>query len=262
MVAININVSKEKALHCLIFVADVQCFIFVHDKMIKSEYEDLPKYKCFPPLCTAKYSEETKQLPDGLYQGDAVNSDVNIIHHQESNSRNRIHLKFKIANIVSLLLSCFALLYSVSAQPSFGSKGTTGLFAEADVLFSNDMMWKAGCSYQYSMPSSISHSISPVNIELDQFYGSSDVYLSLQICGTRKSFIPKQIDSTKLNEDNDSTEHHHYTCITSLWQCSKEIIWVLVLYGNFKTTGKKSLNGFYNCIIHLYNRFVTICTCL
>jgi len=272
MLAININVSKQKALHCLISVADVQkammmlttivininvskeiafeikldcmlyaCFIFVHNKTIKSEYGNLPKNEYFLPFCTAKYCEETKQLPDSLHREDVVNSDIDIIHHQESKSRNRIHLKFKIANMVSLLLSFFALVHSVSAQPSFDSKGTTGLFTEADLLFSNDMMWKAGCSYQYSMPSSISRSISPVNIELDQFYGSSDVYLSLQICGTRKSIIPKQIGNTKLNEDNDSTEDHHCTCITSLWQCSKEIIWVLirtVFYGSFKTTGK------------------------
>ena len=243
---ISINVPIEKVFEIKLgYMLYSEERVFVYEKIIKCACGDLlcePRDEIYSAsLGTEKHCEETKQFPDGLYQEDRVDDGTDIIYHQES---KRIYFKFKIANFVSFLLSFFALLHAVSAQPSFDSK-VTGLFAEEDLLFSNNMMWKAGCNYQYSMSSSISQSITPVNIELDQFDaqfdGSGNVYLQLQICGIRKSNIPKQIGNSKLNDDNDSAEDQHYACITSLWQCSKDIIWDFfrrVFYGNFKSTGK------------------------
>ena len=184
---------------------------------------------------------------NGSFQGDVaqLNDDNNrkdASSHQDYKSNcNQSKLywgRIKTFDLLLLLVLLLSFQMVTDAQPSFFHQDNkfVDLFAESDLLFSNEMMRKAGCSYHYSSTTQLvaPQPISPA-LEQVQFISSGNVYLNLQTCEPKKLQIQHTIGSL-----DGSSEQHGYVCITSLWTCGAWVLMAVVslIFDGGKTTGK------------------------
>ena len=194
----------------------------------------------------------TKSDINESFQGDVAqltddNDRKNASRHQDYKSNcNQGELyrrRLKTFDLLLLLVLLLSFQMVTDAQPSFFHQDNKylDLFAESDLLFSNDMMRKAGCSYHYSSTTQLDapQPISPA-LEQVQFCSSGNMYLNLQTCEPKKLRIQHTIGSLESHEHNGSSEQHGYVCITSLWTCGAWFLMAVVsfIFDGGKTTGE------------------------
>jgi len=120
------------------------------------------------------------------------------------------------------------------------------LFTESDgLMFSNEMMQKAGCSYHYSSATQLDmpQPMSPM-YETAHFCNSGNVYLNLHICESKILQIQHGNSGIEYRESNGSSrEKYVYMCITSVWSCGSLVMMAIFsfIFDVGKTSGKCSL---------------------
>ena len=172
----------------------------------------------------------------------------------------------KTFNLLLLSVLLFSFLKVSDAQPSFFHQDNkyVDLFAESDLLFSNDMMRKAGCSYHYSTSTQLD-TPQPVlpKLESVNFCDSGNVYLNLQICEPKKLLIQHESGSLEFREhDSSSKQQYVYMCITSLWSCGAWFLMAVVsfIFEGGKTTGEYFFTYSGLWIMNIFYRSITLCT--